>query len=115
MIASLQKTQKYLESHQPVRTEGFWVSVYQCESMRINIIIDLLRADHLKKQGKRIRARKRMVEANKETDKLKISVNQLKTYSRLTEKQKSVRDKTISRCKRTMNRVRNMSSEYKKL
>jgi hypothetical protein len=114
MIAFLQKTQKYLDAHQPARTEGFWSSVYQCESMRVSILLDLLHIDNLDKQGRRILAKSKMVEVHKKAAALKADVNQLKTYTRLTEKQKSTRDTTINRCKRTMNRVSNKSEEFRK-
>jgi len=115
MITFLQKAQKYLENHQPDRTERFWVSVYQCENLRMDIILDLLRVEHFERQGKRIRARKIMMEIRKNTDALKTGVNKLEAYSRLAEKQESVRSATVSRCRRTIDRVRNKSAGYKRL
>lgn len=109
IAASVQKAQSYLEAHQPLQ-DGFWAAVYRCETMRMNIILDLLHADHFEKQGRKNLAKKNMAEARKKAIALKIGVNKLKSVSQLTEKQKSVRNATITRCNRIMDRVKSTST-----
>ena len=113
IVASVQKLQKYLEAHQPPQ-DGFWASVYRCETMRMNIILDLLHADHFEKQGKKNLTKKNRAEARKKAIALRVSVNKLKSFSHLTERQKSVRNATITRCNRIIDRVKNTTVEYRR-
>ena len=76
----------------------------------MNIILDLLQADHFEKQGKKVLAKKNRAEARKKAVGLRVGVSKLKSFSQLTEKQKSVRNATVVRCNRVMDRAANTNT-----
>lgn len=113
-IKTLQGIQYYLEKNKPQQTKGFWATLYQCVTVRMDIVHGLVRVDQLEKQGKRKRVKARMIQINKKAMTLKSDINQLKTFSNLNQKQVAIRKTTINQCRKTIDRVKIKTAEIKR-
>ena len=105
-LTHMQKLQSLLEQRRPDRANRFRWLIYSLMKKRTVILIDFLRVEQLRSQGRKRAARILMKTLAKRAAELRKGMTELETLPDLSDAQKIVQKKCLSQCRSTLEKIR---------
>jgi hypothetical protein len=113
-LRQMRELQPLLERYKPLQKDTFQWHMYQAITTRTAVLSDLLRVEYFESQGQRARAGVNMRLAANRAVELRSHMKKLENLTRLTERQKTVRNVCTDRCQQVLERVKKKASAYRR-